>query len=74
MGILRHPYLQIKQTLFCNKWLHTRKLFQSNQKKKAYRGSTDLLQNKNNIKPQNNEKKNNIVSHMLNVQNGYTAL
>lgn len=43
-------------------------------KKKAYRGSTDLLQNKNNIKPQNNEKKNNIVSHMLNVQNGYTAL
>lgn len=25
--------------------------------KKAYRGSTDLLQSKNNIKPQNNEKK-----------------
>lgn len=25
--------------------------------KKAYRGSTDLLQNKNNIKLQNNEKK-----------------
>lgn len=32
-------------------------LKQSKKKKKAYRGSTDLLQNKNNIKPQNNEKK-----------------
>lgn len=33
---------------------------------KAYQGTTNLLQNKNNIKLQNNEK-NNIISHMLNV-------
>lgn len=42
-------------------------ILKQSKKKTPYRGSTDLLQNKNNIKPQNNEKKNNIASHMLNV-------
>lgn len=32
-------------------------ILKQSKKKTPYRGSTDLLQNKNNIKPQNNEKK-----------------
>lgn len=56
MGILRHTHLQIKQTLSVTNDYTLGNYFKAIWKT-AYRGSTDLLQNKNNIKPQNTEKK-----------------